>query len=674
MMIGKRLNGRYKILRAIGGGGMANVFLAHDMILDRDVAVKILRLDYVNANDLMKRFQREAQSATSLTHPNIVSMYDVGDEDENYYLVMEYVEGMTLKEYIQQHSPVSLDNAVKIMSQLTSAISHAHHNGIIHRDIKPQNILVDTNGDIKITDFGIAMALSATSITQTNSVMGTVHYLSPEQARGGVATKKSDIYSLGIVMFELITGRLPFEGESAVSIALKHLQSEIPPPSKWSPNLPQSVENVILKSTAKDAFYRYATADEMLEDLKSVLDEDRYNEPKFMVEPDNDATRAIPIIRPDRNITSNTETQIRIDNTKKAAPAASPPEKTKKQDKKKKKKWPWIVLLVLFLMLAGTTAMAALGMFGPARVAVPNLVGETLADGEKILEQNGLLLGDITYQPNEEVPKDVILKTTPKATRNVDEGEAVNVVVSSGKATIELDDYTDKLYEDVQSLIQNLEFDNVRIEEVFDESAEGTIIDQSPEAGVELIPSETTLQLTLSRGEETAAVENLIGLSPQEIAEFEARTELTVNTTREEYSSELPEGAVISQDPAEGTELTIGDQVNVVVSLGERPLPVSNVVVPVEIEYLEKEEEEEAPPEEGESPPEIPGDPIPQSIQIFIEDKDNKISEPYEEFTITETTERTIPLKIEPGETGAYKVVRDGEVILENEIPYNENQ
>ncbi|TDL35084.1 Stk1 family PASTA domain-containing Ser/Thr kinase [Jeotgalibacillus sp. S-D1] len=672
MMIGKRLNGRYKILRAIGGGGMANVFLAHDMILDRDVAVKILRLDYVNENDLMKRFQREAQSATSLTHPNIVSMYDVGDEDENYYLVMEYVEGMTLKEYIQQNSPVSLDNAIKIMSQLTSAISHAHHNGIIHRDIKPQNILVDTKGDIKITDFGIAMALSATSITQTNSVMGTVHYLSPEQARGGVATKKSDIYSLGIVMFELITGRLPFEGESAVSIALKHLQSEIPPPSKWSANLPQSVENVILKSTTKDAFYRYSTVDEMHEDLKSVLDEDRFNEPKFMVEPDNDATRAIPIIKPDRNISSKTDTQIRTDKTKKAIPSAAPPEKTIKKEKKKKKKWPWIVTLVLLLMLVGTTAMAALGMFGPARVAVPDLVGESLSDGEDILEQNGLLLGDITYEPNEEVPKDVILKTTPKATRNVDEGEPVNVVVSSGKATIELDDYTDKLYEDVQSLIQNLKFDNVRIEEVFDDSPRGTIIDQSPEAGAELVPSETTLELTISQGEEMAAVENLIGMSPQEIADFEARTELTVNTTREEYSSELPEGAVISQDPAEGTELSLGDQVNVVVSLGERPLPVSNVVVPVVIEYLEKEEE--APPEEGESPPEVPGDPVPQNIQIFIEDKDNDISEPYEEFTITESTERTIPLKIEPGETGAYKVLRDGEVILENEIAYNENQ
>jgi serine/threonine-protein kinase len=257
MLIGKRLSGRYKVLEMIGGGGMANVYLAHDMILDRDVAVKMLRLDFANDEEFIRRFRREAQSATSLAHPSIVSIYDVGEEGDLYFIVMEYVEGQTLKQYIQQNSPIQVEETIDIMKQLTSAISHAHQNHIIHRDIKPQNILVDRFGNVKITDFGIAMALSATSITQTNSVLGSVHYLSPEQARGGMANRKSDIYSLGIVMFELLTGRLPFSGESAVSIALKHLQSETPSVRRWNPNVPQSVENIVLKATAKDSFHRY---------------------------------------------------------------------------------------------------------------------------------------------------------------------------------------------------------------------------------------------------------------------------------------------------------------------------------------------------------------------------------------------------------------------------------
>ena len=292
MMIGKRISGRYKILEMIGGGGMANVYLAHDMILDRDVAVKVLRLDFANSEEFIRRFHREAQSATSLAHPNIVSIYDVGEEESIYYIVMEHVNGQTLKQYIQKNSPVPIEEALLIMEQITSAISHAHQNHIIHRDIKPQNILLDQRGNVKITDFGIAMALSATSITQTNSVLGSVHYLSPEQARGGVANHKSDIYSLGIVMFELLTGRLPFSGESAVSIALKHLQSETPSLRRWNPNIPQSVENIVLKATAKDPFHRYESVEAMEADIRTSLDPSRADEPKFMIPFDDDSDKS----------------------------------------------------------------------------------------------------------------------------------------------------------------------------------------------------------------------------------------------------------------------------------------------------------------------------------------------------------------------------------------------
>lgn len=297
MLVGKRISDRYKIIELIGGGGMSNVYLAHDMILNRDVAIKILRYDFSNEDELHRRFQREALSATSLTHPNIVSVYDVGDDGDLHYIVMEYVQGKTLKQYIQEFAPISPARSVHIMKQLTSAIANAHENHIIHRDIKPQNILMDAEGNVKITDFGIAMTLSATSFTQTNSVLGTVHYLSPEQARGGTATNKSDIYALGIVLYELLTGELPFSGESAVSIALKHLQAETPSVRAFDATIPQSLENVVLKATAKDSSHRYTTVEEMYEDLETVLSPSRINDPKFVIPVDNDVTKAIPIIK-----------------------------------------------------------------------------------------------------------------------------------------------------------------------------------------------------------------------------------------------------------------------------------------------------------------------------------------------------------------------------------------
>lgn len=299
MLIGKRLNDRYKLLQLIGGGGMANVYLARDIILDRDVAVKVLRLDFVNDELFIKRFRREAQAATSLNHENIVTIYDVGEDDGIYYMVMEYVRGCTLKQYIQQHAPLPVQEALRMMDQLTGAIAHAHQNGVIHRDIKPQNILVSEDGTLKITDFGIAVALSSTTITQTNSVLGSVHYLSPEQAKGGMATEKSDIYSLGIVMFELLTGHLPFSGESAVAIVLKHLQTETPSLRRWNPNIPQSVENIVLKATAKNPLHRYNSALDMQQHIRTALLPERINEAKFTLpmEDDDEETKVVPIVK-----------------------------------------------------------------------------------------------------------------------------------------------------------------------------------------------------------------------------------------------------------------------------------------------------------------------------------------------------------------------------------------
>lgn len=303
---GQKINDRYQIIRMIGEGGMANVYLAHDTILDRDVAVKILRGDLADDEKFVRRFQREAISASSLSHPNIVEMYDVGEDDGQYYIVMEYVEGKTLKSLIKRRGALTLPEVIDIMLQLTSAVACAHDSYIIHRDIKPQNVLIKEDGTVKITDFGIAMALNSNELTQTNSVMGSVHYLPPEQANGSGATIKSDIYSLGILMFELLTGNLPFKGENAVEIAIKQMREKIPSVCEINPHIPQSVENIILKACAKNPKNRYDNVLEMHDDIKTCLNEERKDEKKITYrysENDLEETKIMPPItdKPNKN-------------------------------------------------------------------------------------------------------------------------------------------------------------------------------------------------------------------------------------------------------------------------------------------------------------------------------------------------------------------------------------
>ena len=279
---GQKINERYEIIRSIGEGGMANVYLAFDTILNRNVAVKILRGDLANDEKFVRRFQREAISASSLNHPNIVEMYDVGEDSGKYFIVMEYLQGETLKTLIKRRGALTLSEVIDIMLQLTSGLACAHESYIIHRDIKPQNVVILEDGTVKITDFGIAMALNSNELTQTNSVMGSVHYLPPEQANGKGATLKSDIYSLGIVMFELLTGKLPFRGENAVEIAIKQMKNQIPSVCSINESIPQSVENIILKACAKNPKNRYSTVKEMYADIETCLDEERQDEKRYV--------------------------------------------------------------------------------------------------------------------------------------------------------------------------------------------------------------------------------------------------------------------------------------------------------------------------------------------------------------------------------------------------------
>lgn len=432
MLTGKILNERYKILRTIGGGGMADVYLGEDLILNREVAIKVLKMEYSNNHEFIERFRREAESAISLSNDHIVNIFDVGEENNIYYMVMEYVEGDTLKEHIQYHGPLSASDAVAIMLQLTSALSHAHRNGIIHRDVKPQNILMNQYGNVKITDFGIARALSSTQLTKTNDVIGSVHYLSPEQARGGTATKKSDIYSLGIVLFELLTGRLPFSGESAVSVALKHMQTETPYVRSFQPSVPQSLENVVLKATTKNPLHRYQSIDEMQQDLETVLNLDRQDEERFIPPTEEgEDTKVMPAIPPNMKLDDESDPTV-----------VNADQQTKDTPNKKSKKW--MVFLISFSALVLIAAIIALfvlpKMLIPDDIEIPEVAGKTYEEAFSELTELGLEVERESVY-DEEIEEDLVVKTSPRAGNTVKEGATVTIVTSMGQEKIDFPDY-----------------------------------------------------------------------------------------------------------------------------------------------------------------------------------------------------------------------------------------
>ncbi|MEL3972373.1 Stk1 family PASTA domain-containing Ser/Thr kinase [Rossellomorea oryzaecorticis] len=666
MMNGKRISGRYRIIKLIGGGGMANVYLAHDMILDREVAIKMLRMDFANEEEFIKRFQREAQSATSLVHPNIVSIYDVGEEDDLYYIVMEYVQGMTLKQYIQQHSPVGVDQALEIMKQLTLAISHAHQNHIVHRDIKPHNILVDEEGTVKITDFGIAMALSATSITQTNSVLGSVHYLSPEQARGGMATKKSDIYSLGIVMFELLTGRLPFSGESAVSIALKHLQSETPSLRRWNSDIPQSVENIVLKATAKDPFRRYENLEEMDDDLATALEPERMDEPKFSVPMDDEATKAIPVITDDNGSSNLDDTIVHTQSSPETKPAkpvkaadGAKPVKGKKQKtkKKSKRKWPVMIISLFFLLiLLGVAAVTVVPeLLGPKEIEVPEVEGKKPTEAVSIIVSAGFVVGETKEMSHDSIPEGIVIKTNPKEGRMANEGSPVDIYVSTGKEKVEVEDFKGKNFEEVASRLEEQGYTVKKQEEPSNEEEEGTIIEQDPSPGDEVVASETTVTLTVSTGPSSFELLDLTDMSQKVLDDYANSRGISIVTSGEQYSDDISEGHVISQSTKPGTPTYPGDEVFVVMSKG--PEPIQDKEVPLEITV----------PYEGDGTK-------PQIVEIFIEDKDSTYEDSEEKTGITEETKFTLNFLLEDGKQGKYKIEVDGKEYKSGTVEYPKDE
>ncbi len=674
MLEGHLLDERYLIKKTIGGGGMANVYLATDTILERDVAVKVLRLEYANDEEFIERFHREAQAATSLTHRNIVNIYDVGEEEHILYMAMEYVDGLTLKEYIQRYGPIDVEESIRIMQQVSSAITHAHANELVHRDIKPQNILMDKNGQVKVTDFGIAVALSATSLTRTNSILGSVHYLSPEQARGGIATKKSDIYSLGIVFFELLTGKLPFSGQSPVSIALKHLQSEPPSVRAIHPEIPQSVENIVLQAMAKDPFHRFMDVTEMYHALEHALDPNVIHEPKFSPPVEaGEETKAIPVITDDHiQADNNEETMvhrtdaetIRMDSNQEETekPTGTSGSKGKKKDKQKKgkkKKWLWIGIGLFIVILSIVLALFVLpSLFKLKDVTVPDVIDDPVEEAIKELEELNLVVEEESIF-DEDIEEGNVVKTDPKEGRTVKEESTVTVYVSDGKETVAFDNYVGHDFEQAKRLLEDKGYTDIHRYDKHSDKPEGEIIAQvQPGHDEQVVPSETRVIFEVSIGPETFQLKDLVGSSLSDAESYADERGLTLST-EEVHSDSVEKGLIVKQDPGSNADVKEGSTVHVSVSIGPEEKPPEPHTVSFSVAYTNEPDDEDEEEQENE----------PQTVTIYVKDMNNNIEDVYKQETITDDKEYSITLIIEEGDTAEYRVERDGETIIEKEIP-----
>ena len=485
IMKGQKISDRYQIIKSIGEGGMANVYLAYDTILDRNVAVKVLRGDLSNDEKFVRRFQREALAASSLSHPNIVEVYDVGEDNGEYYIVMEYIEGKHLKNLLKKRGKLTLSEAVDIMLQITDGMAAAHDSYIIHRDIKPQNIMILENGLVKITDFGIAMAMNATQLTQTNSVMGSVHYLPPEQASGQGSTLQSDIYSMGIVMYELLTGELPFKGDNAVEIALKHLKEPIPDIREKLPNVPNSIYNIIKKATAKNPKNRYNDAREMHEDLLTCLDDTRANEPIIAFKyPENDTDDA----KLAKMFKENKKEVVEEANPKKEEVIAK---KITGDDLKKQNK---LLIILAFIFTGLVVGITALIVFiplitGGKQIEVPDVTDMTVSDAIDTLQDAGFVVSDEQREvASSDIEEGRVVRTSPAVGSKRKDGTTVTLYVSIGDTQIEIEDYTGESYLEVKGRLETLGLfvliERQDVEETeANEYEDGLIIDQSIEPG-----------------------------------------------------------------------------------------------------------------------------------------------------------------------------------------------
>ena len=561
---GQKINDRYEIIRSIGEGGMANVYLGYDTILDRNVAIKILRGDLSNDEKFVRRFQREALSASSLAHPNIVEVYDVGEDNGLYYIVMEYIEGKTLKQLLKKRGTLTLSEAIDIMLQLTDGMAHAHDSDIIHRDLKPQNVMIKDDGQIKITDFGIAMALNSTQLTQTNSVMGSVHYLPPEQASGKGCTTKSDIYSMGIIFYELLSGSLPFKGDNAVEIALKHMRDPLPSLREDNPAIPQSIENIIRKATAKNPKNRYDDVKSMHADLLTALDDDRINEPPYKYKyPEHEVDKSVK----NKETNTNQEKSVKVEEEK--AVATKVPNKEEKGVN--------IVLIILSVIFVALVVTLVIIFFvlpattSPKVVSVPSCVGLKVSDCEKKLQKAGFEVDTtIKTEASDQIEKNRVIRTDPEEGRNVKEGTSITIYKSVGEEVYIIEDYLGKNYIEVQTILETKYNLVVKVEkkDVTDtadkEYQEQEIIGQSLAAGSEVKEGDE-ITLFIPNIMDTFPDMNAEGWTLGDVEAFANKYQLRLSVQYQE-TTQYEEGRVISQSRTVGSQIYKGTSLRIVVA------------------------------------------------------------------------------------------------------------
>ena len=562
-LVGRVIGNRYEIIEKIGEGGMATVYKAKCNILKRYVAVKVLRDEFTTDEEFIKRFNTEAQSAASLTHPNIVSIYDVGHEENIYYIVMELVQGKTLKDIINEDGTLPWKWALNVSIQVASALEMAHRNSIVHRDIKPHNIIITEDGIAKVTDFGIAKAVSNSTITAFGTTIGSVHYFSPEHARGGYTDAKSDLYSLGVVMYEMLTGRVPFDADTPVSIALKHMQEKPIEPIKLNPTIPYAVNKIIMKAMEKDPNERYQSATEMLKDLSMAL---KNPEGDFVEQKDftNQYTQRIPTLGEQEYIRNNDEDYEDEEQD----------EPKKKMSKKKK-------AIIITVIILGIILLPVIGFFGmktimdwgvPKDVDLPNLVGKTLEEANKEIEKTDIKL-EKTEEFNADVEAGKIISQEPPYIDGytVKENSTIKIVISKGTEKAIVENVKGKTYEEAAQILDNVNLKVERIDQTSKTVEAGIVIDQDP-AGDKEVNAGDTVKLYVSSGTgiKQVEVESVIGKSEEAANSILTKAGLKVNIGYKEDSSK-PTDTVLSQDPAPGEKVDEGTTVTIVVNNYKKP-------------------------------------------------------------------------------------------------------
>lgn len=562
MIVNKMIGERYMLITSLGEGGMADVYLAVDTILNREVAIKILRGELGKDPVTLLRFQREANAVSKLNHQNVVDVYDVGEWEGRHYIVMEYVRGRTLKQLISQRGALNCDEAVNIMLQLTSAVQHAHENNIIHRDIKPQNVLVKDDGTVKITDFGIALAHDAVQLTQTNAVLGSAHYLAPETTRGETPNNQVDLYALGIVFYELLTGSVPFHGDNPVQIAMKHLREEVPSVIEFNPTIPQSVENIIIKATVKNRSLRYQSAKEMLRDLETCLLPSFQDEEKLVFAQEDAPTIVMGAKK------APVKKNVKVN---KAAEKVIPMEEDEEEEPVKKSHSKAIMITLLVLISIGATIGILLlsGVIGTEKtIEVPDIANVTQRDAEQTLKLSGFQIENIKVKEelSDTVEKGNVISSSPAIGSMAKKGTTFTLTISKGTYFV-VEDYTNQLLEDVkQNLAKSNPNLNIQVEyEYAVDKKAGYIIQQKGHSqGEKLDPNVAETITFVVTAKPTMKLKNLVGRDATEVQkELEAKGFVVVKVPKdpssemsEEQLAKLKHGQILDTTPSEGTQYT----------------------------------------------------------------------------------------------------------------------